>query len=60
MGIESLPLEGHETLSQGSFKGFSFPRCKRKSWAWLSGRYGAWIPGESAGCKAVCSSLPPV
>lgn len=41
MGIEPLPLEGHETLSQGSSKRFGFPRCKRKRWAWLPDKYGA-------------------
>lgn len=58
MGTELLPLEGHGTLNQGSSRGLSFPKCKRKNCTWLQDRYGARILIEIHACKVVCSHPP--
>lgn len=58
-GKRTLPREGHGTLNQGSSRGLSFPKCKRKSCTWLQDRSGARIPAEIHDCTVVCS-YPPV
>lgn len=42
MGTEPLPLEGRGTLTQGSSRGLSFPKCKRKSCTLPTGQ--VWNP----------------
>lgn len=58
MGTEPLPLKSHVTLNQGSSRGLSFPKCKRKSCTWLRDWYEARIPVEIHACTVVCSHPP--
>lgn len=58
MGTEPLLLKGHRILNQGSSRGLSFPKYKRKSCTWLQDRYGARTPVEIHGYTVVCSHSP--